>query len=315
VTGVPTPFEPAPPGLESFAGRGDLWLKREDAHELGAFKWRSTAPVVHQLAARGHPAVVAASTGNHGAAVAWACRRAGVRAVVFLPPGATPGKVALLERLGADVRVAGGDFDGAKAAALAHAEAEGLPFFEDGAEPLQYEAYEAIGVEIAEQSPTPAAAIVTPVGNGALAAGVGAAIARLVPGALRVGVVAGAMPVMAASFDAGRPVEAAAGETIADGLAVRIPVPLAVDRIRGTVDQMVRVSERSIARALAVCHDAGVPAEPSAAAGLAALRGAEWLPADGPIVLVVTGRNVDPAVLERARHDPASFPGKTRALL
>ena len=72
---LPTPLERAPRALCDFAGRDELWLKREDVHELGAFKWRSTLPVVTELVDQGHRAVVTSSTGNHGAAVAWACRR------------------------------------------------------------------------------------------------------------------------------------------------------------------------------------------------------------------------------------------------
>jgi threonine dehydratase len=296
-----TPLERAPAALARYAGRGELWLKREDLHELGAFKWRSTLPVVRELARSGAETVATASTGNHGAAVAWACRRVGVRAVVFVPPGANPQKLALLEELGAEVRVAGRDLDEAKDAARA----TGLPFFEDGAEPLQYEAYGAIADEILDQSPKEPGAVGIPIGNGALAGGVGAALGRRAPAVRRVGVVAKEMPVMAASWEAGRAVEAPSGTTIADGLAVRVAIPLAVERLQTAVDAVVRVSERAIADALVAGHDAGVPLEPSAAAAVAAARDLED---DGPLVLVVTGRNVDEAVLQRARRDPESFP-------
>jgi threonine dehydratase len=292
-----TPLERAPEALGK-----DLWLKREDAHELGVFKWRGALPVVADYVSRGHDSIVTCSTGNHGAAVAWACRRHDAKAIVFLPPGTTARKVALLESLGADVRVAGSDFDEAKEAARDHAADHGIPFFEDGAEPLQYDAYGAIGAEILEQcSP---AAVVTPIGNGALAAGIGAAIGAR---AKRYGVVASEMPVMAASYDAQQPIDVPAGTTIADGLAVRVAIPLAVERLLTTVDAMIRVSEREIASALAACHNVGVEIEPSAAAAVAAAR---YIEADGPIVLIMTGRNVDPALVERARRDLDSFPDR-----
>ena len=296
-----TPLERAPAALAAFAGRDELWLKREDVHELGVFKWRSTLPVVRRL---GSDAVVTSSTGNHGVAVAWACRQLGVRAIVFVPPDASPPKLALLESLGAEVRVAGSDLDEAKDVARAYAAAEGLPFFEDGADPLQYEAYEAIGDEILAQCPSEPAAVVMPIGNGALAGGAGAALGRRAPGVLRVGVVTRQMPVMAASHEAGAPVDVPTGRTIADGLAVRVAIPLAVERLRTAVDLMLRVSEHAIAEALVACHDAGVEIEPSAAAAVAAVP---QLPAGGPVVLVLTGRNLDPAVLDRARRDPDSF--------
>jgi threonine dehydratase len=304
---LPTPLELAPEALCKFAGRRELWLKREDVHELGVFKWRSTLPVVTELVAQGHTAVVTSSTGNHGAAVAWACKRLGAKAIVFVPPAANERKLALLESLDADLRVAGRDLDEAKDAARRYADAESLRFFEDGAEPLQYDAYGAIGEEIVEQCPSPPAAVVTPIGNGALAGGVGAAIGKLAPGTVRVGVVTEEMPVMAASYEAGEVVEAPTGATIADGLAVRVAIPLAVERLRTTVDLMLRVSERSIAEALVACHDASIAVEPSAAAALAAIRARPDLANEGSIVLVMTGRNVDPHLVDRARSEVRPF--------
>ena len=298
---LPTPLERAPRALCDFAGRDELWLKREDVHELGAFKWRSTLPVVTELVDQGHRAVVTSSTGNHGAAVAWACRRLEVDAIVFVPPAANVRKLGLLESLGADVHVAGHDLDEAKDVARAYANERGLPFFEDGAEPLQYDAYGAIGDEIVEQCPAMPGAVVIPIGNGALAGGVGAALRMRAPGTLRVGVVAIEMPVMAASYDAGEVVVVPSGLTIADGLAVRVAIPLAVERLRTSVDLMLRVSEHALSEALVACHDAGVLVEPSAAAALAAIRDRADLAPGGHVVLVMTGRNVDLATVARAR--------------
>jgi threonine dehydratase len=303
VTDLPTPLERAPAAV---AGGRDLWLKREDVAELGAFKWRGALPVVERYAAEGRRGVVTASTGNHGAAVAWAGRRCGVAVRVFVPPGANPGKLALLERLGAEVTVAGRDLDEAKEAGMAAAAADGLGFFEDGSEPLQYDAYGAIGDELLDQAAESPAAVLIPVGNGALAGGVGTAVGRRSPATVRVGVVAKEMPVMAASFEAGAVAPPQGGETIADGLAVRVAIQLAVDRLATALDRMVRVSERTMATTLAACADAGLLIEPSAAAGIAA---AAELDVDGPVVAVVTGRNVDEALVERARRDPGSFPG------
>ena len=299
---TPTPLERAPASLAH--GR-ELWLKREDGHELGSFKWRGALPVVRRLAAGGSSAVVTASTGNHGAAVSWACRELGVAAIVYAPPHASETKLALLEALGAEVRLAGRDFDEAKEEAGRFATAAAVPYFEDGAEPLQYEAYEEIGRELLRQAPAPPKAVVVPIGNGALAGGVGAAVARATPTPVRVGVVAKAMPVMADSFEAGAPVAPRGGETIADGLAVRVAIPLAVERLRDALDRIVRVSERALAEAVAACADSGLRVEAAAAAAIAAVAQVD---ADGPIVAIVTGRNIDEGLLERARRDPGSFP-------
>ena len=133
---APTPLESAP---ESLAAGRALFLKREDVHELGAFKWRGALPVLTSYRDLGADAVVTASTGNHGAATAWAAKRLGLRALVYAPEGATRTKLALVEELGAEIRLAGADLDEAKDVARRQAAADRLPFFEDGAEPAQYE--------------------------------------------------------------------------------------------------------------------------------------------------------------------------------
>ncbi len=145
---APTPLEPAPPSL---GGDRPLLLKREDVHELGAFKWRGALPVITGYRDAGASTVVTASTGNHGAATAWAASRLGLQAIVYAPQGATQAKVSLIEQLGAEIRLVGSDLDEAKDEGRRHADANGLPFFEDGAEMAQYEGYGSIADEILDQ--------------------------------------------------------------------------------------------------------------------------------------------------------------------
>ena len=169
---TPTPLEEAPAGL----GDGPLYLKREDVHELGAFKWRGALPALELYRSRGADAVVTASTGNHGAASAWAAERLDLRAVVFAPEDASRTKLALLERLGAELQLVGEDLDAAKELGRAWAAEHGLPFFEDGAEPAQFEGYAAIGRELLAQLGDAAGARAGAVGNGALLIGVARAV-------------------------------------------------------------------------------------------------------------------------------------------
>jgi threonine dehydratase len=245
---------------------------------------------------------VTASTGNHGAATAWAAERTGLRAVVFVPEVASRPKLDLLERLGAEVRHAGADVDEAKDAARAHAARERLPFFEDGAEPAQFEGYAAIGREIEEQLGERPALTVVPVGNGALLIGV----ARGLGGQGALGVVSKGAPVMALSVEAGRPVECDLQSTFADGMAVRVAVPLAVEELVALGTPFVQVSERAIARAVGAFAAAGIRVEGSAGAALAGLEAVP--PPDGPAVLVVTGNNIDDELYRRAVEEPESFP-------
>jgi threonine dehydratase len=140
------------------------------------------------------------------------------------------------------------------------------------------------------------------VGNGALFIG----IARALPGSECIGVVAKEAPVMALSVAAGRPVECDRCDTFADGMAVRVAVPLAVAELAALGVRMVEVSERSLARAVSAFDAAGIRVEGSAAAPLAALELLDGLPS-GPVVLIVTGRNIDDALHRRAVEEHESF--------
>jgi threonine dehydratase len=265
----------------------EVWLKREDEHELGAFKWRGALAVLERL----RQDVVTASTGNQGAAAAWAARRLDLRATVFVPRGASATKLALIRAQGAELREIDGDFDDAKDAGVAYA-ADRMLFFEDGNEPAQLDGYAKIGEEIVEQLGSPPAAAIVPVGNGALFAGVARALG---PSVRRVAVAAEGAPVMYESWRAGRVVESDRCETIADGLAVRVAIPQAVEWLRETADEFLLVSEEALMRAVAQFWDAGIRAEPAAAAALAALPEVR----ERPVVLVVTGRNIDDELLKR----------------
>ena len=302
-TMTPTPLDPAPASL---ADGGDVWLKREDQHELGAFKWRGALPAMRAFRAGGATAVVTASTGNHGAASAWAAAQLGMRTIVYAPEGSTQAKLELIQRHGGEMRIFGADFDLAKDEAERVAEAEGMPFFADGAEPPQYDGYAEIADEVLDQLGCAPSAIVVPVGNGALLGGIGLRLAERAPETLRVGVVASAAPVMAECWEAGRLVEAGADPTIADGLAVRVAIPYAVEVLARAAQRMLRVDERELARAIGALAAAGIRVEASGAASLAALPYLE--PVDGPVVLIVTGRNIDDALYRRALDDPGSFP-------
>jgi threonine dehydratase len=295
-------LEQATPGL---AGR-EVYLKREDEHELGAFKWRGALPVLEGYRKRGADTVVTASTGNHGAATGWAAERLGLRAVVYAPEQAAQAKVELIEKIGAEVRLTGLDLDEAKDEGRAWAASRGLPFFEDGAEPAQYEGYGTIADEVLDELAEPPAAIVVPVGNGALLGGIGLRVSEQAPETLRIGVAAREAPVMVESWEAGRPVGSTRSATFADGLAVRVAIPLAVDVLGEVASRMLLVSEREIARALGAYAEAGIRVEGAAAASLAALPQLDDV--DGPLVLVVTGRNIDDVLYERARERPESFP-------
>jgi threonine dehydratase len=296
---IPTPLEEM-----ELAGRR-LLLKREDTHELGAFKWRGALPTLEAYKRRGVETVITASTGNHGAATAWAAERLGMRVVVFASEGTSRTKLAQIEQLGGEVRLVGADFDEAKEEAERFAADAGV-LFVDGMEQEQYEGYSAIADEILDQAPERPAAVVVPVGNGALLGGIGLGICRRDPEVERVGVVAKAAPVMARSWKAGEVVESEESGTFADGLAVRVAIPEAVDVLGELASRMLEVSERELARAVGSYADAGIRAEGAAAAALAAVP--QLADLGDPLALIVTGRNIDEELFTRAREQPESFP-------
>ena len=296
---IPTPLEET-----NLLGRR-LLLKREDSHELGSFKWRGALPTLEEYQRKGAETVITASTGNHGAATAWAAERLGMRAIVFASEGASRTKVEQIEGLGADVRLVGADFDEAKDAAERFAADSGI-LFVDGLEREQYEGYSAISDEILDQSGEAPAGVVVPVGNGALLGGIGMGICRRAPEVERIGVVAKNAPCMARSWEAGEPVDCEASATFADGLAVRVAIPMAVEALGEFASRMLQVSERDMARAVDAYAEEGIRAEGAAAAALAAVPQLDDL--GDPLVLVVTGRNIDEELFRRACEDPGSFP-------
>jgi threonine dehydratase len=297
---TPTPLDEV-----ELAGRR-LLLKREDTHELGAFKWRGALPTLTEYRDDGARVVVTASTGNHGAATAWAAERLRLEAVVYAPESASRAKLALIEGLGAEIRQSGLDLDEAKEDARSYAKSAGASFFEDGAERAQYEGYAAIADEILEQSGEEPAAVVVPVGNGALLGGIGLGLTRRAPSVERIGVAAKEAPVMAESWEAGEPVESTRCATLADGLAVRVAIPIAVEVLGEVASRMVTVSERALAEAVSAYAEAGIRAEGAAAAALAALS--QLRDVADPLVLIVTGRNIDDELFTRAREQSGSFP-------
>lgn len=246
-----------------------LALKVETLNPIRSFKGRGTGFFVAGLEDAARP-LACASAGNFGQGLAWACRARGIPLVVFAAENASPLKLERMRALGADVRLAGRDFDGAKAAAREHAERSGARFVEDGRDPRIAEGAGTIGLEL-DRDPEPFDALLVPLGNGALVGGIGTWFRAAAPATRIVGVVAAGAPAMQLSWRRGEVVETAAADTIADGIAVRVPVPAALAAMARVVDDVVAVSDERIVEAMRLAHElAGVVVEPAGAAGLAA---------------------------------------------
>ena len=254
----------------------ELVMKVETLNPIRSFKGRGTELLVASLPDR-RP-LVCASAGNFGQGLARAAARRGLSVTVFAAERANPLKVAAMRALGADVRLDGSDFDAAKAAARRHAESVDARYVEDGALPEIAEGAGTIALELTAAGVVPDAVFV-PLGNGALVTGIGTWLRHAVPTARVVAVVAEGAPSMRLSFERGRPVQTPSAATIADGIAVREPVPYALECMRGVVDDVVSVTDGDIVRAMRLAHEhLGLVVEPAGAAGLAALlvHGARW---------------------------------------
>jgi threonine dehydratase len=274
-------------------------VKVETVNPIGAFKGRGTWLAIAGLAGEGvigpGKPVVVASTGNFGQGVAFATRAQGVPAVVFADEHANPLKVARMRAFGAQVILAGHDFDAARDAAEAYARESDAFLLIDGQEPLVAAGAGTMAVELtdaADRGDLPAVSSAwIPVGNGALIIGVGAWLRHAAPDCRVIGVQSDAAPSMTLSWREQRPISTATAATYADGIASRVPVPEALDMMVGRVDDMVLVSEAEIHAAQTELTSAlGVTVEGAAAAGWAALLAATDAPA-GAALLVITGAN------------------------
>jgi threonine dehydratase len=267
-----------------------ILLKVETVNPIRSFKGRGTDYFLRATADLPKK-LVTASAGNFGQGLAWAARSRGIALVVFAAESANAFKVARMKDLGATVQLAGRDFDDAKAHARAYAEREGAPIVEDGREPAIAEGAGSIAVELTANV-EPIHSVVVPLGNGALLGGVGTWFRHASPSTRIVGVCAAAAPAMRESLLAGRPVETKDARTIADGIAVRVPVPEALAYLAPVVDEVVLVSESSLRQAMSMVLDAtGLVGEPAGVAGIAALIEHEDLRGPGLVATLLCGSN------------------------
>jgi threonine dehydratase len=271
----------------------ELVVKVETLNPIRSFKGRGADYLMRELA--GDARIVCASAGNFGQAMAYAGGRRGVPVLVFAATTANAAKVTRMRQLGAEVILAGADFDEAKDAARSYAGGRpGCLFVEDGAQPRIAEGAGSIGVELAALAID---TLLVPVGNGALISGVGRWLKATAPDTRIVGVCAAGAPAMADSWRAGRPVCAPSAATMADGIAVRVPVPAAVEWMRDTVDDVVLVGEDQLLAAMLTVRDTlGLLIEPSAAAGIAAATG--QYPGQR-VATIITGANLSADLLAR----------------
>jgi threonine dehydratase len=275
-----------------------ITLKVETANPIRSFKGRGTDFLLQELDARGETRpLVCASAGNFGQALAYSGRKRKRKVIVYASSRANPGKLDMVRSLGADLRIAGEDFDAAKAAAKEFAAAENACMVEDGQEP---EISEGAGTIAAELLTSDSAFdhLVLPLGNGALLNGCARWFKSASPGTVISGVVAAGADCMRRSFELKSAVQTDSVRTIADGIAVRVPIPIAVSDMCDLVDYVCAVDDDQIIAAMRLLYlTAAVCVEPAAAAGLAAILAQPEKFAGKTVALVITGAHLTKAQL------------------
>ncbi len=290
------------PSLSRWTGK-NVFLKLESDLPTGSFKPRGALYALSvNLARRPIREVIASSTGNHGAAVAYAARILGVPARIFLPTNPNPVKRARIDELGAKIVEAGGtDLADAFQKACKYSKGDGVYFLNDATDPDLPAGPATIACEILDQQPA-TEVIYVPMGDTALIRGVATAAKQRSPKIRIIGVQAERAPSYYLSWKEGTPVNTEHCDTIADGLATRTPELANVIQIRELVDDVRLVSEQQML--LAIRHlllEEHIVTEPAGAAATAALMQSNER--GGNVVALVTGSNVAPDVLRKAIFD------------
>jgi threonine dehydratase len=264
-------------------------LKAETLNPLRSFKGRGADWLVHHVSPGA--SLICASAGNFGQAMAYACRARGVSLTVFAAESANPLKIERMRAMGAR---AGTDFDAAKELARLESQRTGVRFIEDSRDPEPTEGAGTIGLEWLD-FPEVLDALLVPLGNGAMLGGIATVMRARRPETRVIAVSATGAAAMVESLRSGRLVTHDRIDTIADGIGVRVPVPEALADLHGLVDDFLLVSDGAIIEAMCLLHrHAGLVAEPSGAAGVAALHQERQRFQGQTVGTVVCGGNLTP---------------------
>ncbi|WP_432460960.1 pyridoxal-phosphate dependent enzyme [Agarivorans sp. QJM3NY_25] len=277
----------------SQACKANIWLKDETDNPIACFKGRGAE---HYLSTVFSPEdkrpIVCASAGNWGLALAWSCQQRKRPLEVFVPSNANPLKVSKIKALGAKIQHYGDDFDSAKEQAKLYSQQHAYCFLEDGKEVAVSEGAGSIGVELLSKGQH-FDAVYIPLGNGALINGVARWVKASSPSTQIIGVVPKGADSMYCSWLQSRAVERDSVNTIADGLAVRSPIPEAVMDMQGLVDKVILVDDPQIQRAMEDAETAdSLRLEPSGAVAIAGVIAmSEEQALQGHIAVLLTGAN------------------------
>ncbi|ONI80134.1 threonine dehydratase [Saccharothrix sp. ALI-22-I] len=268
-------------------------IKLETANPVRSFKARGTELVASLLTEQGRTAVVCASAGNLGQALAWSGRRRGLDVTVVASRRAPVAKLDRIRALGAELQLVDGDIEMARERAAGIARQRGIRLVEDSLDVETCEGAATIGLELADEGSTFDAVLIA-LGGGAMATGVGHVLKTLAPGVEVICVQPTGAPAMTRSWHERRVVTTESTDTIADGVAGRFPIPEVLDDLLTVADDAVLVHESSIIAGMRMLLEhTGLIVEPSAALGVAAVLEDRDRFAGRHVVTVICGSNVD----------------------
>jgi threonine dehydratase len=278
---------------------GEVFVKCESLQRTGSFKIRGAYNRISRLDENERRAgVVAASAGNHAQGVALAASLSGIPATVYMPDSASLPKIEATKRYGAEVVLTGKDIGAALAECEERAASQGKVLVHPFNHPHIIAGQGTIGCEIVEQLPE-VATVVVPVGGGGLISGIAAAVKALRPRTQVIGVQATGAAAFPPSLEKGAPVTLEHLSTIADGIAANSPGDLTLTHVQALVDDVVTVSDDAIAEALVFAAERmKLVLEPAGAAGVAATLANPRL-LEPPVLVLLSGGNIDPLLLLR----------------
>jgi len=283
----------------------EVFFKLENRQHTGSFKLRGASNCLLSLPPeRRTRGVVVASSGNHGAAVAYAMRSLGVPGVIFVPEQTSTAKVAAIRRYGGEVRFFGTDGLDTEHHAREYAESEGLYYLSPYNDAAVIAGQGTCGIEIASQLPDVEAAFIA-VGGGGLLSGVGSVLKHHSPAIRLFACQPAASAVMAMSVKAGRILDVPSAPTLSDGTAGGIEADsITFELCRALADDFVLVGEDEIAAAMRLFMDRhGETIEGAAAVALAALERRREVIKGLKVVVIICGGNVSQQTMESICDD------------
>lgn len=286
--------------LEAVSG-AQVWLKLEIENPTGTFKVRGALNAVNRRLRESRcDGVVTSSTGNHGAAIAFAARQMNIRSRIYLPENPNPVKRDRIAKLGAEIVEVGRDLEESREHAAKFSKESGWPLIVDVDDPHIASGAATIASEILEQQPS-TDVMVVPVGDSNLIRGIAFAAKQIRPTVRIVGVQAEKAPAYYRSWKEHRSLSTETADTIADGLSTRTTTEDSVRQLVDLVDDIRLVSEEEMLRAIVfLLLNEHTVTEPAGAASTAVLlkSGKEF--AGRNVALLVSGANIAPDVLRRA---------------